>query len=64
MRDHVFVLCKQVPSVPVVHQGRQSRVLFFLMGRHMDPSKPEYKESCRKKIFATVHNMTEKEEIC
>lgn len=34
------------------------------MGRHLDKSRPEFKESCRKKIFATVHNMTEKEDIC
>ena len=42
----------------------KSKVLFFLMDKHLDASNEGYKESCRKKIFSTVHNMTENEEIC
>lgn len=42
----------------------KSKVLFFLMDKHLDASKEGYKESCRKKIFSTVHNMTENEDIC
>ena len=35
------------------------------MDKHLDVNKGEgYKESCRKKIFSTVHNMTENEEVC
>ena len=43
----------------------KSKVLFHLMDKHLDSSKGEgYKESCRKKIFSTIHNMTETEEVC
>eukprot|EP00347_Sterkiella_histriomuscorum_P023636 403333912 len=43
----------------------KSKVLFFLMDKHLDASKGEgYKESCRKKIFSTIHNMTENEDVC
>ena len=43
----------------------KSKVLFHLMDKHLDSSKGEgYKESCRKKIFSTIHNMTETEDVC
>ena len=41
----------------------KSKVLFFLMEKHLDGSK-DNKEGCRKKIFSTVHNMTESDDIC
>jgi len=35
------------------------------MDKHVDQSKGEgYKESCRKKIFSAVHNLTENPEVC
>ena len=47
-----------------IHLKDKSKVLFFLMGKHLDASKENYKDSCRKKIFSTVYNMTENEDIC
>mmetsp|Transcript_14451 Transcript_14451/g.14065 ORF Transcript_14451/g.14065 Transcript_14451/m.14065 type:complete len:102 (-) Transcript_14451:139-444(-) len=46
------------------HLKDKSKVLFFLMDKHLEPVKEGYKDSCRKKIFSTIYNMTENEEIC
>jgi len=42
----------------------KSKVLFNLMERHIDSDGEYQQESCRQKIFSTIHNMTENEEVC
>jgi len=42
----------------------KSKVLFYLMDKHLDAQNDGNRESCRKKIFSTVHNMTDNEQIC